>query len=82
MNEDYKKAVELGLTDFDRWEKGMCHHPKSERLIKFIAEHDFHDHGDYLEIKFGGDGDGDGGEHLMYLMDTFFEMLDKVEEMG
>ena len=33
-----------------------------------------HDYNDSMCIKVGG---GDNGEHLIYLMDAFFEMLDK-----
>ena len=73
--DDYSKAKELGLTDIDRWGEGVSHHPMSKRLVAFIAEHDFHDYGDYFCWKYGGDGDN--GETLMFEMDAFFEMLDK-----
>jgi len=70
---DYEKAKELGLTDLRRWEDGIEHHPMSERLMRFIKEHDFNDYGDHFCWKVGGDGDN--GESLMYMMDAFFEML-------
>ena len=73
-NKDYIKAKELGLTSLNRWEDGIEHHPMSNRLIKFLIEHDFNDNGDYFCFKFGGDGDN--GETLAYLMDAFFGMLD------
>jgi hypothetical protein len=74
-NQDYLRAKELGLTNLDRWEDGIEHHPMSDRLVNFMAEHDFCDYNDYMCIKIGGDGDN--GEHLKYLMDAFFEMTDK-----
>jgi hypothetical protein len=51
----------------------------SERLARFLAEHDLRDYGDYFCWKTGGGGDGDNGETLMYQMDAFFEMLDRTE---
>lgn len=74
---DYEKARELGLTNINRWEEGVEHHPMSERIIEFLEEHDLNDYGDYFCWKSGGDGDN--GEALMYQLDAFFEMLDKVE---
>lgn len=76
--EDYKEADEMGLTELNRWEGGIDHHPMSERLVRFMADHDFNDYNDAMCIKVGGDGDN--GEHMMYLMDAFFEMLDKKEK--
>ena len=77
-NEDYNKAKELGLTDLNRWEDGIDHHDKSERIVRFMAEHDFYDYNDSMCIKVGGDGDN--GEAMMYIMDAFFEMEDKVKQ--
>ncbi len=73
-NEDYIKATKLGLTQLNRWEEGIEHHPMSERLVRFLAEHDLKDYNDHFCWKIGGDGDN--GESLMYQMDAFFEMLD------
>jgi hypothetical protein len=70
----YQQAQMLGLTTKDRWGEGIDHHPKSIQLMKFIAEHDFRDFGDYFSWSIGGDGDN--GESLMYQMDAFFELLD------
>lgn len=78
--EDYKKAKELGLTDLDRWEDGIDHHHESERLVRFMADHDFNDYNDQMDINVGGDGDN--GEHMMYLMDAFFEMKDQENNGG
>lgn len=74
FTDDYKKADQLGLTELNRWEDGIDHHEMSERLVRFMADHDYNDYGDNLCLKVGGDGDN--GEHLMYLMDSFFEMMD------
>lgn len=77
-NKDYNKAQELGLTGIDRWSEGKPHHSTSERLVKFLMEHDFKDYGDYFKWKFGGDGDN--GETLAFQMDAFFELLDKEKQ--
>jgi len=58
-----------------RWEEGTPHHPKSVELVRALADMDFHFGNDYLDIKMGGDGDN--GEHMMYLLDIYFEELDK-----
>jgi len=73
---DYEKAKKFGLTDLDRWEEGIEHHPMSERLMRFLSDHDYNDYDDCFCWKMGGDGDN--GETLMYQMDTFFELLDKI----
>ena len=70
---DYKNAQDKGLTTKDRWGEGIDHHPMSERLMKFLCDHDFVDYDDYFCWKKGGDGDN--GETLMYQMDAFFELL-------
>lgn len=71
---DYEAAKALGLTGQHRWEEGTDHHPMSQRLMKFLVEHDFRDYSDAFCWKTGGDGDN--GESLMYEMDAFFELLD------
>jgi len=73
--EDYEKACELNLTNIDRRGEGIEHHPMSERIVRFIVEHDFNDYEDHFCWKVGGDGDN--GEALMYQLDAFFEMIDK-----
>ena len=75
MSDDYDKAKAAGLIRNDRWEKGVPHHPMSERLMAFLKKHDFEDCRDYFIWKTGGDGDN--GELLMFEMDAFFEFLDK-----
>ena len=72
MNTDYTKVKSLGRTNLNRWEEGIEHHPLSERLVRFIKDHDFYDYNDYFCWKVGGDGDN--GETLMYQMDPFFEV--------
>jgi len=57
-----------------RWEQGTEHHPKSINLYKRIEALDFKHGGDSFCFKSGGDGDN--GEHLMYLMDIYFEEKD------
>lgn len=75
---DYERAKDLGLIYNDRWDNGNDHHPMSNRLMKFLSQHDFEDYDDYFCWKFGGDGDN--GETLMYQMDAFFELLDVDKE--
>jgi len=72
---DYERAVGLGLTDKNRWEDDIDHHPMSERLMAFLKDHDFQDYDDFFCWKSGGDGDN--GEVLMYEMDAFFELMEK-----
>jgi hypothetical protein len=57
-----------------RWELGIPHHPKSEKLARFIAKLDYKQ-GDSFGFKFGGDGDN--GETLLYLLDVYFETYEK-----
>lgn len=61
-------------TPEERWEKGVEHHPESERLFKELAELDFKYNDDYFCWKSGGDGDN--GETLMFLLDMIFERRD------
>ena len=80
MNQDYEQAVKLNLTKINRWEDGVDHHPMSQRIVKFLEEHDFNDYNDSFCWKTGGDGDN--GETLMYQMDAFFEMLDIMKQQN
>ena len=54
-----------------RWEEGIKHDSQSIKLYKALAEIDFKYGGDSFDFKAGGDGDN--GEHLMYLLDIYFE---------
>lgn len=74
---DYAAARAMGLVGTDRWNDGADHHPKSERLMRFMQLHDDRDFGNHFDWQIGGDGDN--GESVMYQMDAFFEMLDKLE---
>lgn len=60
------------ITDFNkRREQGMPHRLESEKLAREIAKLDESFGGNALDLRFGGDGDN--GEHLMYLLDIYFE---------
>lgn len=76
--DDYEKAKRLGLTDKNRWEENIEHHPMSKRIMNFLKHHDFTDYGNYFDWEVGGDGDN--GEELMYQLDAFFELLDLEEK--
>lgn len=58
----------------ERWEQGIPHDWRSKELYKSIAEIDFQEGSDFFRFKSGGDGDN--GEHLMYLLDLHFERED------
>ena len=58
-----------------RWEKGIDHHNKSIEIYRALEYMDFIFGGDFFSFKSGGDGDN--GEHLMYLLDLYFESKDK-----
>lgn len=75
---DYEKAKQLGITNLNRWEDGINHHPMSIRIMLFLSEHDFNDYDDFFCWKYGGDGDN--GETLMYQLDAFFEFSDWIQE--
>jgi hypothetical protein len=64
-------------TEKDRWAEGVDHHPKSQELMKHISELDFAFFDDSFGWKMGGDGDN--GESLMFIMDLFFELQDKMK---
>ena len=57
----------------ERWEQGIEHNAKSVELYKRIEKLDF-EQGDVFGFKSGGDGDN--GEHLMYLLDQIFEPVE------
>ena len=64
--------IEIGVGE--RWERGIRHDPRSIAAYRDIADIDFHQCGDFFGFKSGGDGDN--GEHLMYLLDMHFARLD------
>ncbi len=61
--------------EIQRWEKGLDHDPRSEKIARALGEIDFEVLGDSLCLKFGGDGDN--GEQMMFALDIYFELLDK-----
>lgn len=63
------------MTINERWEKGVPHDGRSRDIYNHIAKKDFEECGDSFCFKSGGDGDN--GEHLMYLLDDYFEKQDK-----
>jgi hypothetical protein len=67
-------GIETDITK--RWETGVEHHPKAYALAKRIGAVDWLFGGDAFCWQFGGDGDN--GEHLMYLLDILFETQDKL----
>lgn len=54
----------------ERWEKRIPHHELSKKIYKRLADLDFKN-GDVFCFKSGGDGDN--GEHLMYLLDMMID---------
>ena len=68
------KSVIEKEKSLDRWGDGIEHHPKSVKLMEFLAELDFKVYGDHFCWKLGGDGDN--GEALMFQMDAYFEAED------
>jgi len=67
------EEIETNITK--RWEKGTPHHSEALKLAKALGELDWAFGGDYFCFKFGGDGDN--GEHLLYLLDIYFEAKEK-----
>jgi hypothetical protein len=58
-----------------RWEQGIEHDPRSEEIVRWIADYDFLFCDDYFCWKVGGDGDN--GESLMYELDEYFAAKEK-----
>lgn len=58
----------------ERLEKGIPHDERSEEVYQFLEAYDFRFGNDFFEFKAGGDGDN--GEHLLYLLDEFFANKD------
>lgn len=61
--------------ELNRWEKGIDHDPRSEKIGRAIGYIDYEVLGDTLGWKFGGDGDN--GEALLYALDIYFELVDR-----
>lgn len=58
-----------------RWESGTAHNPLSEALMKRVKDLDWEVLGGYFDFKTGGDGDN--GETLMYLLDIYFDEMQR-----
>ena len=67
----FKKIDGVDYDITKRWEDGVEHDPRSYKLYKRISDLDFHVGSDSFGFKSGGNGDN--GEHLMYLLDILFE---------
>jgi len=59
----------------ERWENGVPHDPRSIKIYEAIKKLDYEEGNDSFCFKSGGDGDN--GEHLMYLLDLMFEDEDE-----
>ncbi len=68
------------LTVEQRWEQGVDHDPRSEKLGRALEKIDWDYGDDGMCLKFGGDGDN--GEHLLYLLDIYFETGGTLEGLG
>lgn len=65
------------MSDIERrWEAGIPHHPLSQELMAHMQRMDTAGEAD---LRTGGDGDN--GETLMYLMDSFFETRRDMERV-
>lgn len=73
MSNPKSKPQVLNVTE--RWEQGIEHEEKSVKLFNAIRKIDEEHGGDYFCFKSGGDGDN--GEHLMYLLDIHFNPTNK-----
>ena len=59
------------MTEIERrWEQGVAHNLKSEKLAEEIARIDSANN-DFFDLRFGGDGDN--GEELLYILDIMYE---------
>ena len=75
-NDKKDKKVETDIVK--RWEQGIEHDPKSKELVKSIAYLDYKYGNDFFNFKIGGDGDN--GEHLMYLLDIYYELEEEEQK--
>lgn len=67
--------LNLDGIELDRWEKGIDHDPRSQKIVKALEKIDFQAFNNYFDWQTGGDGDN--GEALMYQLDVYFDLLDK-----
>ena len=66
--DSYKGILDPGI----RWKRGREHRPESKDLMRELEVLDFEVGGDFFCFKTGGDGDH--GDHLMYLLDMIFDL--------
>lgn len=59
----------------ERWENGVDHDNRSIEIYEAISKIDYEECSDSFQFTCGGDGDN--GETLMFLLDCYFEDLDK-----
>jgi hypothetical protein len=78
QNKLLNELAEHNIDLSDRWSKGIDHHPKSEELVRMLADIDWLLFDDYFCWKIGGDGDN--GESLMYELDIIFDLMDAREK--
>lgn len=69
------KKIPKHISVNDRWEKGIDHDPRSTEILNFMDKLDWEECDGSADLQFGGDGDN--GEHLLFLMDVYFELKDK-----
>ena len=68
------KTLKERLKDCDE------HDPRTIKMYEFISQLDFNEANDAFGFVSGGDGDN--GEHLMYLMDCYFEAKDNNQDVS
>ena len=73
MKKKKSKSTATCISIDERWEKGIPHDKRSEKIYRSIAEIDFQNDDSFC---FKSGGDGDNGETLMYLLDVYFEQKD------
>jgi hypothetical protein len=73
---DKNKVEGVNYDVAERWEKGINHRAESKEIYNRIEALDFIYGGDSFCFKSGGDGDN--GEHLMYLLDIYFDEKDNL----
>jgi len=68
--------VETDITKW--WGKGIEHNPQSKELVRAVARLDITYGGNFFCFKIGGDGDN--GEHLMYLLDIYYDQKEEEQK--
>ena len=68
------KSLKDRLKDCDE------HDPRSVKLYEFVSQLDFNEANEAFGFVSGGDGDN--GEHLMYLLDCYFESKDNGQDVA